>query len=76
MNDSLIVYSVDYYKRHASERLLFAYKLKDAYSDYTSAGVEERIALLREAIGSTPLRSAGIRVGILSICISRWLLII
>ena len=56
VNDSLIVYSVDYYKRHASERLLLAYKLKDAYSDYTSAGVEERTALLREAIDTASVR--------------------
>lgn len=57
MNDSLIDYSVDYYKEHASEPLLSAYFVKAIYMGDSRKGLEQRRALYREAIDSAYSRS-------------------
>ena len=57
VNDSLIDYSVDYYKEHASEPLLSAYFVKAIYMGDSRKGLEQRRALYREAIDSAYSRS-------------------
>lgn len=62
VNDSLINYSLDYYKRinrddPASSHLSFTYWLKSVYLSYQSDGGLDRTALLREAIDSSFARS-------------------
>ena len=57
VNDSLIDYSVDYYKEHASEPLLSAYFVKAIYMGDSRKGFEQRRALYREAIDSAYSRS-------------------
>lgn len=57
VNDSLIDYSVDYYKEHASEPLLSAYFVKAIYMGDSRKGLEQRRSLYREAIDSAFSRS-------------------
>lgn len=57
INDSLINYSVDYYKEHASKHLLSAYCVKSVYLENTHKGIEMRRDLYREAIDSAYSRS-------------------
>ena len=57
VNDSLIDYSVDYYKEHASKHLLSAYFVKAIYMGDSRKGFEQRRALYREAIDSAYSRS-------------------
>lgn len=62
VNDSLINYSLDYYKRinrddPASSHLSFTYWLKSVYLSYQPDGGLDRTALLREAIDSSFARS-------------------
>lgn len=52
VNDSLINYSVDYYKEHASEHLLSAYYVKSAYLADTHDEIDRRRDLFKEAIDS------------------------
>ncbi len=52
VNDSLINYSVDYYKEHASKHLLSAYYVKSVYLGDTHKGIEMRRDLFKEAIDS------------------------
>lgn len=57
VNDSLIDYSVDYYKEHASRHLISAYFVKNIYWGDIGKGIDERHALYRESVDSAYARS-------------------